>query len=66
MNTISVPLHFACEQTPLEEKEAWINLSIERLGSACNPDEIEYSLDLVKEVNPEYKERYCDYTNSII
>jgi hypothetical protein len=37
------------------EREAWINLSINRLDNAYGLGEIEYSLDLIKEVNPEYE-----------
>jgi hypothetical protein len=36
-------------------REEWINLSGQRLEDAYEPDEIEYSLDLIKEVNPEYE-----------
>jgi hypothetical protein len=36
------------------EREEWLNLSGQRLEDAYASDEIEYSLDLIKEVNPEY------------
>jgi hypothetical protein len=39
------------------EREEWIHLSSKRLEDAYNPDEIEYSLDLIKEANPEYEGR---------
>jgi hypothetical protein len=35
--------------------EAWMNLSGKRLENAYCLDEIEYSLDLIKEANPEYE-----------
>jgi hypothetical protein len=38
-----------------DEREAWMNLSGEKLENAYSLDEIEYSLDLIKEVNPEYE-----------
>lgn len=38
-----------------DEREAWINLSIKKLENAYGLDEIEYSLDLIKEANPEYE-----------
>jgi hypothetical protein len=37
------------------EREEWLNLSGQRLEDAYASDEIEYSLDLIKEVNPEYE-----------
>jgi hypothetical protein len=39
------------------EREEWMNLSSQRLEDAYDPDEIEYSLDLIKEVNPDYEGR---------
>jgi hypothetical protein len=39
------------------EREEWMNLSSKRLEDAYGPDEIEYSPDLIKEVNPEYEGR---------
>jgi hypothetical protein len=39
------------------EREEWMNLSSKRLEDAYDPDELEYSLDLIKEVNPEYEGR---------
>ncbi len=39
------------------EREGWINFSSKRLEDAYDSDEIEYSLDLIKEVNPDYEGR---------
>ena len=36
-----------------EEREDWTRLSLESLARACGDDEPEYSLDLIKEANPE-------------
>jgi hypothetical protein len=38
-----------------DEREEWINLSIKKLENAYGLNEIEYSLDLIKEANPEYE-----------
>ncbi|MGA9997025.1 MAG: hypothetical protein WBP93_16530 [Pyrinomonadaceae bacterium] len=38
-----------------EEREDWIRLSLESLAEAYGDDEPEYSLDLIKEPNPEYE-----------
>jgi hypothetical protein len=40
-----------------DEREEWLNLSGRRLEDAYSSDEIEYSLDLIKEVNPDYEGR---------
>jgi hypothetical protein len=40
-----------------DEREEWLNLSGRRLKDAYSSDEIEYSLDLIKEVNPDYEGR---------
>lgn len=40
-----------------EEREDWAQLSLESLGRAYGDDEPEYSLDLIKEANPEYEGR---------
>jgi len=40
-----------------EEREDWARLSLESLGRAYGDDEPEYSLDLIKEANPEYEGR---------
>jgi hypothetical protein len=39
----------------LIEREEWLSLSRKRLEDAYETNEIEYSLDLIKEVNPEYE-----------
>lgn len=39
------------------EREAWLHLSMKTLKDAYGQDEPEYSLDLIKEVNPEYEGR---------
>ena len=40
-----------------EEREDWARLSLENLARAYSDDEPEYSLDLIKEANPEYEGR---------
>lgn len=40
-----------------DEREAWLNLSIQGLEEAYGEDEPEYSSDLIKEVNPHYAGR---------
>jgi hypothetical protein len=44
---------------PDEDNEhlEWLNLSIQGVANACDPDEPEYSLDKIKEINPEYERR---------
>ncbi len=39
------------------ERESWLSLSRRRLEEAYGEDEPEYSLGLIKEVNPEYEGR---------
>lgn len=39
------------------EREEWLYLSSKRLEDAYESDEEEYSLDLIKEVNPLYEGR---------
>jgi hypothetical protein len=39
------------------EREEWLYLSGKRLENAYEPDEEDYSLDLIKEVNPLYEGR---------
>lgn len=39
------------------EPEDWARLSLESLAQAYGDDEPEYSLDLIKEANPEYEGR---------
>lgn len=36
------------------ERKDWIKLSVEGLSRAYGPDEPEYTVDMVKEVNPKY------------
>ena len=40
-----------------EEREDWTRLSLESLARAYGDDEPDYSLDLIKEMNPEYEGR---------
>lgn len=40
-----------------EEREDWAQLSLESLARAYGDDEPEYSLELIKEANPEYEGR---------
>lgn len=40
-----------------EERADWTRLSMESLEQAYADDEPEYSLDLVKEANPQYERR---------
>lgn len=40
-----------------EEREDWARLSLESLARAYGDDEPDYSLDLIKEANPEYEGR---------
>lgn len=42
------------EEADDEEREGWTELSLQGLASAYGPDEPDYSLDLLKEKNPEY------------
>ena len=43
-----------CLDDPNDEREEWLNLSIQGLEGAYGEDEPEYSTDLIKEVNPHY------------
>jgi len=45
------------EQKPDEERETWLLLSSKGLERAYGEDKAEYSLDLIKEPNPEYERR---------
>ena len=38
-----------------DERDAWVGFSSAGLAGAYGPDEPEYSLDMVKEVNPYYE-----------
>jgi hypothetical protein len=40
-----------------EAREDWTRLSLESLARAYGDDQLEYSLDLIKEANPEYEGR---------
>lgn len=40
-----------------EEHAAWLRLSMESLNSAYGDDEPEYTLDMIKEHNPDYEGR---------
>ncbi len=40
-----------------KERDNWAALSLEHLAQAYGDDEPEYSLDLIKEANPEYEGR---------
>ena len=40
-----------------EERDNWAALSLKHLAQAYGDDEPEYSLDLIKEANPEYEGR---------
>ena len=40
-----------------EERDSWLRLSIQRLEDAYGEDEEEYTLDSIKEANPEYEGR---------
>ena len=44
-------------ETLEEEREDWTRLALESLERAYGDDEPEYSLDLIKEANPEYEGR---------
>jgi hypothetical protein len=40
-----------------DEREAWLFLSQQGLEAAYGEDEVEYSLNLIKEPNPDYEGR---------
>jgi len=40
-----------------DEREDWLQTSLKGLENAYDEDEIEYSLDLIKEPNPDYEGR---------
>ena len=44
-------------QKSMNEHEAWLQLSGQRLEDAYGENEPEYSSDLLKEVNPDYEGR---------
>ncbi len=41
----------------IEEREEWQRSSAKSLSNAYGEDEVEYSVDLIKEPNPEYEGR---------
>lgn len=43
------------EETEDEEREAWAELAVHGLAAAYGPDEPEYTLDMLKEKNPDYE-----------
>jgi len=45
------------EQQSSDEHEEWLMLSKKGLSNAYGEDEVEYSVNMVKEVNPEYEGR---------
>jgi len=47
-------------QQPDDEHENWLLLSVRGLEGAYDEDEVEYSLDLIKEANPDYEGRRRD------
>jgi hypothetical protein len=40
-----------------DDRDFWLALSAQGLANAYGPDEPEYSLDMIKEFNPEYEGR---------
>jgi hypothetical protein len=40
-----------------EERQAWSEIALQSLARAYDEDEPEYSLDLIKEPNPDYEAR---------
>ena len=40
-----------------EERAEWARLGRQNLAAAYGDDELEYTVEMVKELNPEYKER---------
>lgn len=45
------------KQSPDDEQEDWLRLSQQALENAYGEDEPEYSLDAMKEPNPDYERR---------
>ena len=58
MPMITIPAHFDGKQIRLnesdDEREAWLNLSVQILKDGYGEDEPEYSTDLIKKVNSHY------------
>jgi hypothetical protein len=42
---------------PKDERSDWLQASASGLANAYGPDEVEYSLQLIKKANPEYEPR---------
>ena len=42
---------------PNDEREAWVDLSVQGFEEGYGEDEPEYSTDLIKKVNPHYSEK---------
>lgn len=59
MPMITILSHFDGKQIRLDEpnneREAWLNLSVQILKDGYGEDEPEYSTDLIKKVNPHFK-----------
>ena len=45
------------EEQSVSEREDWANLAMESLERAYSDDEPEYTVDMIKELNPDYKGR---------
>jgi hypothetical protein len=45
------------DEPPDDERQAWLRLAETGLASAYGKDEVDYSLDLIKEPNPDYEGR---------
>ncbi len=57
LTVVIVPELASSESMEEEERAAWLRLSLHGLAAAYGNDEPEYTIDMVKEINPEYKER---------
>ena len=44
-------------ESDIEERESWGNQSLKNLNQCYGKDEPEYSLELIKEHNPDYERR---------
>ena len=44
-----------------DEREDWARLAMQSLERAYGDDEPEYTLDMIKEWNPDYERRLCRY-----
>lgn len=58
MPMITMPAHFDGRQrrldAPNDEREEWLNLSVQYLEERYGEDEPEYSTKFIKKVNPHY------------